>query len=227
MAEDKQVLISSETDACFDAIDSPSPYIQPSTAILQNGCSPNITNNGGSFSQDTICSTMCQIGRSSSKSNVLPNLRRSIQGKLIRATSNSKRVVQVYQFHWKALLSAFFTVISTSGCLIFFPLHLESSTHSHTSDSYSACFSITTIVTVMLLVVALVLKYFYRTDEKFLKPQISWKSIFKIGFSVGISVLTLFYSWEDHKVLCNFQDPLLGLVVIFAIITHAVSKWRS
>ena len=139
-----------------------------------------------------------------------------------------RNIREIFTFHWRLLLSASLTVISASGCLIFFPMHLENVTEGRESDGYSACFTVTTINTALFLLSSCFLKALYwKSGTTILKPLISWGSIVKIGFSTGLSLLTIFSSWEDHKVICNFQDPLLGLMFIFASITHAVSKWKG
>ena len=168
-----------------------------------------------------------------------------------------KHLCEIWLLHWRMILSSSLTVISSSACLISFPLHLEQLKKADalvntnegeriearlaTSDGFSACFAISTILVVLFLLTWLGLKLVYwgaaddsnygEEDEDemrgvMIRPRISWKCILKIGFSVGLSVLSVCSAWEDNKVVCNLQDPLLGIVVIFAIITYAISKWK-
>lgn len=99
-----------------------------------------------------------------------------------------------------------------------------------TTDGYSACFAITTISLFLMLIFGLILKGVYWNSKRriiIFKPMISFLAIFKIGLCNGLCILTIFYAWEDHKVLCNLQDPFLGLVFLFAVITYAVGKWKG
>lgn len=150
-------------------------------------------------------------------------------GRLIRPV---QKLGQWWRFHRKLLISCFLTLLGSAGCLIFFPLHLENVSRgvAGAGDGYSACLAASTVVTLLFLFNSVVLEVMERRklfSESVLRPVVGWRSALKVGFCLGLSFVTIFYSWEDDKVPCNFQDPLLGLVIIFAIITHAVCRWKS
>ncbi|CAG7734119.1 unnamed protein product [Allacma fusca] len=260
--DDKQVLIIPSLDD-FELEPSDSPYCTTTTALnfsrdpnssyLHNKIhsSPNVKNSRGQKfrlfgNRNSISERISTI--SNNFHNISSNTPRSTTGaedipqRLNRSVKFAK---DVFQFHWRMIVGSVLTVISSAGCLISFPLHLETVTGDEGSDGFSACFAISTILVVLFLLSSFGVKIVYWASTKFegngvfedddyfqemeatvIKPRISWKNILKIGFSVGLSLLTLCSSWEDHKVACNFQDSLLGLVIIFAVITHAVSKWR-
>jgi len=191
----------------------------------------------------------CTSGPNDTTPNVygqVKNIKSRVSRRFLRCYRSVSRLTsvisQTFMFHGKLLLSSFLLTLSSSGILIFFPLHLENISRHDFSDGYSACFSASTMSTLLLLFNCLVQECYARKNyfrngssyiaslaspESVLKPLINWQSAAKIGFCLGLSTLTVFYSWENDKVPCNFQDPLLGLVIIFAIITHAVSHWTS
>jgi len=143
---------------------------------------------------------------------------------------------RVTRVHGKPLLSALLTMISSTASFIFFPIYLESLTENEhvarSSDGYSACLLLTTCTTALFLIVAIFLQTaewlsYQRRRVSIFFPEVSLVNILKIGVSTALSFLTVCSAWEDHKVLCNMQLPLLGFVFVFASITHAISRWKG
>lgn len=167
--------------------------------------------------------------QSSTRRRILKQLRRAH----INRFSKAQKLLRV---HGRVLLSALVTMISTATSFVFFPIYLETLTgkddgNKRVSDGYCACLVLTTVSTLCYILSGLVL-----TASRFFSngfhspiffPQVSATNNVKIGVSIGLSLLTICYAWEDNKVLCNLQFPLLGLVFVFASITHALSRWRG
>lgn len=244
MQEDKEVLIDDKEVNEEEGEDSSTrrPYVELSIphTTKSNVCDnnyPHHQHNSSCHHKDDkpgiyLQPQPAQVSSTSGMfSNCNKRFRDILRRRLFQLLRFASIIYQTCRFHRKLLVSSILVMISSSGCLIFFPLHLENVSRHGTSDSYSACLTASTITTFLFLFNCLAQEVRSRRrglfSESVLKPMISWKNVFKVGFCLGLSTLTIFYAWEDDKVPCNLQDPLLGLVIIFAIITHAVSKWSS
>jgi hypothetical protein len=121
-----------------------------------------------------------------------------------RLTRYVRKIGEWWRFHKKLLLSSAFLVLGSSGCLIFFPLHLEEVSRGmvEVGDGYSACLVASTVTTLMFLFNCVFLEVLERRkwfSKSVLRPVVGWQSLLKVGFCLGLSFVTIFYSWEDDK----------------------------
>lgn len=157
--------------------------------------------------------------------------------RLISGTGLRRKLQIFWTSQHRLIIPSLLSISGSTGTLLFVPIYFEKVAEGEgwVGDAFSACLAAFTMTTILSLFTCIFLEicrakgvYLIGSGSlSLLRPIMGWQSIAKVGFCLGLSSVTISYAWEDDKVPCNCQDSLLGLIVFFAIITHAVCRWKS
>lgn len=121
------------------------------------------------------------------------------------------------------------------GCILIFTstflliaLPLYSNAVNSKGDSYTLLFFTSTVTVLILFACKMVVKYYLKNDtsisstenSNYRNPNNCLDYIFKIGISLGIAAIFIIYSTDQKRVMCHLQDPIKGIILVFALIFY-------
>lgn len=107
---------------------------------------------------------------------------------------------------------------SSTALIILLPLYLEV-VDLH-GDAYTAIIFTSSTTTLGLFSVSCMCGRWGSGVRASLMPPFTFSSVLRTGLIYGTSCFFVIYSLERKKVVCHLQDPMKGIVLIFALVYY-------
>lgn len=134
----------------------------------------------------------------------------------------NKQVFQTYENHTKLefYIVKFILLLSSTFMIIFLPLYTE--TMNIKGDAYMMILSINIVTVLLLLSILCSASYLCHSYKhlQFFKPPMGWGKLIEISLTCGLSGFMIIYALDKKRVVCHIQDPVKGVVLIFALLYY-------
>jgi hypothetical protein len=107
---------------------------------------------------------------------------------------------------------------SATALIILLPLYLE--VVDLYGDAYTVIIFTSSMTTLGLLLVSCMCGRWGSGVRASLMPPFTFLSVLRTGLIYGTSCFLVIYSLERKKVICHLQDPMKGIVLVFALVYY-------
>lgn len=107
---------------------------------------------------------------------------------------------------------------SATALIILLPLYLEV-VNLH-GDAYTAIIFTSSGTTFGLFLISCMCARWGSGVKASLMPPFTFPSVLRAGLIYGTSCFLVIYSLERKKVICHLQDPMKGIVLVFALVYY-------
>jgi hypothetical protein len=114
---------------------------------------------------------------------------------------------------------------SSTALIILLPLYLEV-VDLH-GDAYTAIIFTSSVTTLGLFLVLCISGRWGSGVRASLMPPFTFSSVLRTGLIYGTSCFLVIYSLERKKVICHLQDPIKGIVLVFALVYYFIFCRKS